>query len=53
MVKIAFQGPKGDIRQKLKRPGTLIFVKKGVTITQDRNGTMWVQPERKYSEERK
>jgi hypothetical protein len=53
MVEIAFQGPKGDIRRKLKRPGTLIFLKKGVTVKQDRNGTMWVQPERKRSEERR
>jgi hypothetical protein len=43
MVEIAFVGPKGDIRRKLKRPSTLLFLGKGVTVTQEQDGTMWVR----------
>jgi hypothetical protein len=46
MVEIAFAGPKGDIRLKLKRPSTLLFLGKGVEVTQESDGTMWVRPDR-------
>jgi hypothetical protein len=46
MVEIAFIGPKGDLQMKLKKPSTLLFLAKGVTVTQDQDGTMWVRPER-------
>jgi hypothetical protein len=45
MVEIAYVGAKGDIRRKLKRPGTLLFLRKGVTVVQDEAGAVWVQPE--------
>jgi hypothetical protein len=46
MVEIAFVGPKGDIRRKLKRPSTLLFLGKGVTVAQEQDGTMWVRGEK-------
>jgi hypothetical protein len=47
MVEIAFIGPEGDLQKKLKKPSTLLFLAKGVTVTQEQDGTMWVRPEKK------
>jgi hypothetical protein len=45
MVKIAFRGPDGEIQRKLKRSGSLIGLRPGVTIVQEADGSIWVQPE--------
>jgi hypothetical protein len=45
MVEIAFRGPDGKIRRKMKRSCSLIGLRPGVVIVQDADGTTWVQPE--------
>jgi hypothetical protein len=47
MVEVAFRGPDGTIRRKLKRSGTLIGVRPGVTLVQASDGAMWMQPEKR------
>jgi hypothetical protein len=52
MVEIAFRGPDGRSRRKLKRSGSLIGLRPGVSVVQDKDGTVWVQQEQKAKEER-
>jgi hypothetical protein len=53
MVEIAFRGPDGNIRRKSKRAGSLIGLRPGVTVVQDADGSVWVQPEKRNWKRRK
>ncbi len=43
LVEIAFLRPNWKLQTKLKRPGTLIMLEKGIKVVQDNNGVMKVQ----------